>query len=152
LLTTQVEKFSKSDPRKLEVEYRLNDGDIQAAFVASTGQSDNMEIAETIDEKLGGDAYFESKNTVKAPSGLAEGQALGTQIINSGVNYIVQWGYEINGSVDEWFDYCYVDDLISTISDPDHIGKVTPDNVSVALKSGKIDVLIWNYQYPIEST
>lgn len=150
LVTANIEAFKESDPRTLEIDYRLNEGVLEAAFVASTGQSDDIKIKDTI-EDLGGDAYYEERGTTPAPSGLSEGEALGVQIINSGVDYIVQWGYETNGSVSEWVDYCYVDDLLTTI--PEELqGKVSPADVGVLLKSGKLDDLRWNYKYPVDRT
>ena len=146
-LTKYVSIFEGSDPRTLVAKYKLNNGNIEAAYVSAFGYSSPASISETIKTNYG-EEYYENKNMTPAPSGLPEGQALGVQIINSGTNYIVQWGYEEDGDVSEWNDYCYVQDLIETI-DADYKDQVLAADVTVSLESGTRDDLRWTYKYPI---
>lgn len=170
-LTTHLTEsgFYEVNPRTLEAQYRLNEGNIEAAFVASRGTSDMEKIASTLEDfvetynETNGTSYSKyseiyagtSFNFIEAPTEeeaeaeKGDGAAIDVQIINQDVNYIVQWGYEEDGSVAEWHNYCLVSDLLTTIPE-ERQGHVYDTDVSVEIKSGTQTNARWNYTYPIE--
>ena len=113
--------FYDADPRTLEAQYRLNNGNIEASFVASRGTSDAEKIASTLEDFVesynseNGTSYekyseiyanssitfIEAPTEEEAEAEKGDGAAISVQIINQDVNYIVQWGYEEDGSVVE---------------------------------------------------
>ena len=146
--TAEDGQFRGKVPQKLEAGYRLENGNIQASYVASSASSDDVEIAKTIEENLGGDSYYSEKGTVKSPV-VGEGSAINCQLINQDADFVVQWGYEMGGEVSEWNNLCYVSDLLSTI--PAELqDKVKPTDVKVNIKSGSTYKIMWSYIYPVE--
>ena len=146
--TAEFSQFRGKEPQTLEAAYRVENGNIQASYVASTASSDDIELAKTIENELGGDSYYEQRGTTKSPV-VGEGSAIGCQIINQDTDYIVQWGYEMGGEINEWFNLCYVSDLLTTI--PEELqDKVSQENVSVGIKSGSTYKIMWSYTYPVE--
>lgn len=152
LLTEKLEDtvFFGDSPEKLEVEYRLENDNIEAAYVASSAISDDFKLSETI-EALGGDAYYEAHTELHPVPIVDISNPIGCQIINQDADYVLQWGYETDGTVHEWFSTVYIADLLTTIPE-EHQSIVTQADVSASIKSGTAGTIEWNYKYPVEKT
>lgn len=151
LLTNKLENssFYGKEPETLEVEYRLNSGNIEAAFVVSSAISDDFKLSDTM-ETLGESYYTDHPELTPVPN-VTIANPINCQIINQDANYVLQWGYEVEGNVNEWNSTVYVSDLLTTIS-VEHQAVVSQTDVSCSMKSGTAGTILWNYKYPVDKT
>jgi hypothetical protein len=152
LLTDVIEgtPFYGDEAKTMEIEYRLTDNNIEAAYVAARDISDEIDLTDTI-ETLGGDDYYASHPELTPVPSVTIANPINCQIINQDTTYVLQWGYEVEGSVKEWFSTCYVTDMIGTIS-VEHQAIVNQADVSCAIKSGTAGRIQWTYSYPVDRT
>jgi hypothetical protein len=90
-LTNMAENtpFFGKEPETLEAEYRLENGNIEASFVAASATSDSIKFTDTI-KALGGDAYYEAHTELTPVPSVGIANPINCQIINQDVNYILQ--------------------------------------------------------------
>jgi hypothetical protein len=81
--------FFGKEPETLEAEYRLENGNIEASFVAASATSDSIKFTDTI-KALGGDAYYEAHTELTPVPSVGIANPINCQIINQDVNYILQ--------------------------------------------------------------